>query len=115
MKQASRKELLRAFRERAEIGGVYAFVNKTSGKRLILSTTNIDKAASQLEFARSTGLCVHPLVEADWKASGGSAFSLEILERLRREETQTDEEFGDDVRALESLWKERFDAKELYR
>ncbi len=115
MSQASRKELLRAYREREEIGGVYALVNEVSGKRLVLSTTNIDKAASQLDFARTTGLCVHPLLERDWKASGGASFSLEILERVRRGETQTEGEFTDDVRALESLWKERFGKDDLYR
>ena len=115
MNKLSRKELLRAYRDRAETGGVYAFVNSNSGKRLILSTTTIDKAKSQLEFARSTGLCVHPLLEADWKATGGDSFTLEILESVSRSETQTQEEFIDDVRALEALWKERFDEKDFYR
>ncbi len=115
MSQSSRKELLRAYREREEIGGVYALVNADSGKRLVLSTTNIDKASSQLDFARATGLCVHPLLENDWKATGGASFSLEILERLRRGETQTEGEFTGDVRALEALWKERFGETELYR
>ncbi len=115
MSQPSRKELLRAYRERAETGGVYAFVNKGSGKRLILSTTNIDKAESQLDFAKTTGLCIHPLVATDWNATGGDSFSLEILERVIKGETQTQEEFVNDIHALEALWKERFGETELYR
>ena len=78
----SRKDMLREFREQKETGGVYALRNRHTGKRLILSTNTISKAKSQLDFAKATGSCVHPLVKADWDTLSADAFELEILESL---------------------------------
>jgi hypothetical protein len=110
----SRKELLRQFREECETGGVYAIRCLPEGKLLILSTTTISKAENQLAFAKTTGSCVHPLLADDWKKYGDNAFSLEILETLDRKDTQTQEEFRDDIRALEELWREKFETRLLY-
>jgi hypothetical protein len=110
----SRKDLLREFREQGETGGVYALRNTTNGKRLILSTNTISKAQSQLDFAKATGSCVHPLLADDWKKLGADAFALEILETLERKDTQTNEEFREDVKALEELWREKLQDEGLY-
>ena len=113
-RKRSKKEMLKEYRERKEIGGVYSIRNERTERRLIQSTTTITKAESQLAFARATGLCVHPLLAADWKAFGPEAFALEILETLEKKDTETPEEFTDNVRTLETLWKERFPKEALY-
>ena len=64
-RKRSKKEMLKEYRERKEIGGVYSIRNERTERRLIQSTTTITKAESQLAFARATGLCVHPLLAAD--------------------------------------------------
>lgn len=110
----SRKELLREFREKTETGGVYALRNTTTGKRLILWTTTISKAQNQLDFSKMTGSCVHPLLADDWKKLGADSFALEILETLDRKDTQTNEEFREDVKALEELWREKLQTEGLY-
>lgn len=110
----SRKDLLREFREQKETGGVYALRNLHTGKRLILSTNTLSKAQSQLDFAKATGSCVHPLLNDDWATLGADAFSLEILESLDRKDTQTAAEFMEDVRALEELWREKLQNEGLY-
>lgn len=113
-RKKSKKEMLKEYRERKEIGGVYSIRNERTDKRLIQSTTTITKAESQLAFARATGLCVHPLLADDWKALGPEAFSLEILETLEKKADETSEEFTDNVRTLEALWRERFPKEALY-
>lgn len=113
-RKKSKKEMLKEYRERKEIGGVYSIRNERTDKRLIQSTTTITKAESQLAFARGTGLCVHPLLADDWKAFGPEAFSLEILETLEKKADETSEEFTDNVRTLEALWRERFPKEALY-
>lgn len=110
----SRKEMLREFRERKETGGVYAIRNRHTGKRLILSTNTISKAQSQMDFAKAIGSCIHPLLAADWKDLGADDFDLEILETLDRKDTQTAQEFMEDVRALEELWREKLGNEGLY-
>jgi len=113
-RKRSKKEMLKEYRDRKEIGGVYSIRNERTERRLIQSTTTITKAESQLAFARATGLCVHPLLADDWKAFGPEAFTLEILETLEKKDTETPEEFTDNVRTLETLWKERFPKEALY-
>ena len=113
-RKRSKKEMLKEFRERKETGGVYSIRNERTERRLIQSTTTIGKAESQLAFARATGLCVHPLLADDWKELGPEAFSLEILETLEKKDTETPGEFTDNVRTLETLWKERFPKEALY-
>lgn len=113
-RKRSKKEMLKEFRKRKEIGGVYSILNERTERRLIQSTTTIEKAESQLAFARATGLCVHPLLADDWKAFGPEAFALEILETLEKKDTETPEEFTDNVRTLETLWRERFPREALY-
>jgi hypothetical protein len=112
--KASRKELLRAYRDEKQTGGVYAIRNAETGKALLLSTLTISKAANLLDFSKTTGSCVNPLVADDWARYGPAAFKLEILETLDRKETQSDGEFADDIKALESLWREKLGPAEVY-
>jgi hypothetical protein len=110
----SRKELVREYRERTQIGGVYGIRNKSTGKTLLQTALDIDKAPNQFEFSKITGSCVHPYLADDWVKYGAGGFELEILETLEKKETQTPEEFREDIRALESLWREKIGEKTLY-
>lgn len=110
----SKKEKLRAFRAEPETGGAYAIRNTANGRVLILSTTTISKARGSLEFSKATGSCVHPLLAADWKTFGPGAFDLEILETLEHKESETEEEFAGEVRALADLWRERIPSEGRY-
>jgi hypothetical protein len=113
-KKKTRKELLQEYKERTITGGVYAFRNAINGKALIQSTGTIDKAKSHLDFSKSTGSCVHPVLANDWTAYGAEAFSLEILETLDKKDTQTNEEFMEDIKALEELWRDKIGKDKLY-
>lgn len=106
--------MLQEYKERKITGGVYLFRNAVSGKALIQSTSSIEKAKSLLEFSKSTGSCVNPVLANDWAAHGAEAFSLEILETLDRKDTQTNEEFKEDIMALEKLWREKIGKDKLY-
>ena len=110
----TKKEMQNAFRAQKEIGGVYVIKNTASGKMLLLSTTTISKAANQMEFAKLTGSCVHPLVAEDWSIQGSSVFELEILEQLEKKDIQTYEEFSTDIQALKELWQEKLGSENLY-
>ena len=102
------------YKERKITGGVYLFRNAVTGKALIQSTSSIEKAKSLLEFSKSTGSCIHPILAKDWTTYGSEVFSLEILETLDKKDTQTNEEFREDIMALEDLWREKIGRDKLY-
>jgi hypothetical protein len=110
----TKKEMLREFKAGPETGGVYALKNRTTGKRLLLSTTTIGKAKNQMDFARATGSCMHPVIANDWEILGADGFELEILETLEKKETQSFQEFSQDITELEHLWREKLAEASLY-
>jgi len=110
----SRKEMLQEYKERTITGGVYLFRSAVTGKALIQSTSSIEKAKSLLEFSKSTGSCVHPVLAKDWAAHGSGSFTLEILETIEKKDTQTNKEFKEDIIALEELWREKIGKNKLY-
>jgi len=110
----SRKEMQQEYKERTVTGGVYLFQDAISGKALLQSTGSIEKAKSLLEFSKATGSCVHPSLAKEWTAHGAEAFSLEILETIDKKDTQTNEEFKEDIIALEELWREKIGTDKLY-
>lgn len=106
------KELKAAYLARRQVGGVYAIRNDHSGKLLLLSTTDLQGCGNRFKFAQMTGSCTYSHLQRDWGT--GEGFSLLILEELERGETQTDQEFAQDIRALEEMWREKYRPEELY-
>ena len=96
------------------MGGVYAFKNRVTGRSLLLSAQDLQGSKNRFEFAQKTGSCVHPRLKEDWEVYGGKAFRFEILEELEKMETQTPDEFKEDIRVLLEIWLEKFDPVERY-
>jgi len=45
---------------------------------------------------------------------GAEAFSFEILEEIEKKDSQTTDEFKEDLMVLEQLWAEKFDCEKAY-
>lgn len=50
---------------------------------------------------------VLPLQE-EWNSYGPDAFRFEVLESIEQGEAQSPQDFHEDVKALEELWRETF-------
>ncbi len=109
-----RKELKKAYLEREVIGGVFAVRNTANGKRLLLPSTDLQSNKNQFAFCRSTNCCFKFQLQEDWNAFGADAFVFEVLEELEKKNTQSQQEFKEDVQTLEALWREKFSAETLY-
>jgi hypothetical protein len=112
MIQPDKKELIAKYKGRKIMGGVYAIKNGVTGRSLLLSAQDLQGSKNRFEFAQKTGSCVHPRLKDDWEVYGGKAFSLEMLEKLEKMETQTPDEFKEDIRVLLEIWLEKFDSVE---
>ena len=116
MKKGSntKKELIAQYKERETTGGVYIIRNTRNNKLLLDAATDIKIVRNRFEFAHKTGSCVNMKLQKDWAEHGSGSFVLEVLEELRKGETQTDKEFKADIDLLKEMWSEKLKDEEMY-
>jgi hypothetical protein len=113
MKKISKKELKEDYKNRTIIGGVYGIKCNGNGHIWIKSTTNIAGQKNKFEFSISTRSCLEPRMYKEWGQYGAESFDFVVLEEIKKGDTQTEQEFSDDVNALLEIWtdKEKKDIK----
>jgi len=109
-----KKALISAYKERKQIGGVFVIKNTVTGQMLLMSTLDLQGAKNSFHFAQKVGGCFHMKLQEVWKEFGGEAFIMEVLEELKKQETQTNKEFRQDMDLLEEMWLEKLDSATLY-
>jgi hypothetical protein len=114
MDRQNKKELLTSYKERKIIGGVCAIKNTINGKMLVSAVVNLEGYKNRYEFSKSVGGCIHPKLKNDWEEYGADAFNFEVLEELEKSETQTEKEFGEDLKVLEEHFLEKVGVGKLY-
>ncbi len=107
-KKQDRRQIIRAYKESDQIGGIFQIVNtKTGWKSGLQSTVNLQGQKNRLQFAKETNCCFDRLIEEQWKQYGGDAFVFQEIETLKKKPDQTGKEFGADLAELLALWKEK--------
>ncbi|MDR2560218.1 MAG: GIY-YIG nuclease family protein, partial [Holophagales bacterium] len=92
MKNYRKKELQAQYKDREIIGGVYIIKNELNGKILFAGSSDLQGSKNRFEFSKQTGSCVDMKLQKDWSKQGGEQFVFEVLEELKKGETQTAEE-----------------------
>jgi hypothetical protein len=69
---------------------------------------------NRFEFSRTTGSAVSLRLQQDWNAHGPESFTFEVLEELKKGETQTPQEYASDLKTLKEMWLEKGHPAELY-
>jgi len=101
-----RKELIRKYRETPRPMGVFRVRNKTNGKALIGSSTDLDGMLNRQRAQLRLGAHPDRRMQADWTEHGADAFVFEVLDTLEpRDEPGYDP--AADLAALEKLWLEK--------
>ena len=98
-----RKSLQKAYKEADEIGCVSLYENHANGRYLIIGEPNRRGAESRFEFSKAIGSTAHMLLGEDWKVYGPEAFTLNILDTLKKNPDQTLKEFKEELKALADL------------
>ncbi|MEM5769801.1 MAG: GIY-YIG nuclease family protein [Bacillota bacterium] len=100
MDKQKRSELMKSYKSRTVVGGVYAVTNAVTGKRILNFTADIQGSRNRFEFAQQMDSCIHPRLKDDWTRLGGDSFRFDIIETLEKKEGQTDSEFQEDLKSL---------------
>ncbi|NCB51715.1 MAG: GIY-YIG nuclease family protein [Clostridia bacterium] len=102
-----RKELKNSYKEKPEIGGVYIIKCAGNDRVWLKSARDLQGKINRFNFSVSTGLCPESDMRAEWEKYGPQAFSISVLEELKKGETQTDREFEDDIVTLLQIQLEK--------
>ena len=114
MESEAKRQARAAYKERVVMGGVYAVTNTVTGRRLVEATQSLAASRNRFDFAQTTGLPITPRLREDWDEYGPDSFVFDVLEELKRGETQTPRDFANDLKLLKELWLERGNPAELY-
>ena len=96
------------------MGGIYRVTNTRNRMYLLDYATNLQAKQNMFNFMVSSGSCLDYKLKNDWTVFGSKAFTFEILEALEKKKEQTPDEFVDDLKILEQLWKEKLDSSTRY-
>jgi hypothetical protein len=109
-----RKALQKAYKEQETLGCVAMYENKVNGKYLIVGEPNMKGTESRFQFAQQTNGCAHMALQRDWEKYGSQAFTLTILDTLKKDPEQTPKEFKEEVQALAEMYKAGRDGEKSY-
>lgn len=110
----TKKKLITGYKERIQTGGVYIIRNNKNNKIFLDYSADIGAISNRFEFSKQMNFCVNAKLKKEWDAFGGDAFSLEVLETLEKNETQTAKSFSEDLSLLKDLWFEKLNKEDIY-
>ena len=109
-----RKALQKAYKEADEIGCVALYENLVNGKYLIVGEPNLRGTESRFQFSKEMNGCAHMRLNGDWAVYGTEAFTLTILDTLKKGPDQTLREFKEDLEALADFYRAKRDPEKSY-
>ncbi len=109
MDNQSRRDLVRDFKDRKTLAGVYAVRCAASGQTWIAGVRNVGSQQNKLWFGLKTGGHPNKAMQAAWTAHGAEAFVFEIVETID-DETLSAIGLADQIKARERHWIEALGA-----
>jgi len=85
MDNSRRKELVRAYKERKQVFGIYAVRCVAAGKVWVAASRNLDRQQNSTLFQLRSGGHPNKTLQAAWKMHGEGAFAFEALEEVTHE------------------------------
>lgn len=97
-----KKELKQQYLEMKTVAGVFLIKNNVNGKMFVDSTRNL-KTINGLKFSLETRVFNNKQLQLDWKYYGKDAFTIEVLEELKKEDSPYFNE-KEALKKLEEKW-----------
>ena len=101
-----KKELKHQYQEIEVVAGVYQIKNNVNGKLFVESTRNL-KTINGVKFTLNNNTHMNKELQSDWDNFGKEAFSFEILETLKKDESDPYFNEKEALKAMEQKWFDR--------
>lgn len=111
MTNEERRALARAYRESRRPMGVYRVRSVATGRWLVGSSVDLPSILNRHRAQLRLGVHPDAAFQAEWNRLGPEALAFEVLDTLDPPETPGYDP-GEDLRALEALWRETLRAEE---
>lgn len=108
MCKPSKKELKEQYKNRTWVGGVYC-IKCSNGDSWLRSTIDMQKSKNRFAFCVATNSSPEMSMQEVWKQFGPTSFSFEVMEEIKRNEIQTENDFAAEVSTLLELWIEKIE------
>ncbi|RKD33313.1 GIY-YIG nuclease family protein [Lacrimispora algidixylanolytica] len=113
MDKLSKRSLKEQYKNRTLTGGVYLIKCREGGMVWVRGTIDLKGAENRFVFSKSMDSCPENAMRELWNRYGGEAFTFEIVEDIRKKDTQSEEEFSQDVKVLFEMWQEKQKGEEI--
>jgi group I intron endonuclease len=105
---ATRKDLIRQYKETPRSAGVFWIKNLANGKVYLGSSRNLHGPLNKHRFMLSTGAHDNRKLQQDFDRFGPGSFAFEILEVVEVKDSP-DFSVDDELTLLEEIWLERLE------
>ena len=103
MNKASRRDLVRDYKDLKTQAGVYAVRCEASGETWLAGVRNVGSQQNKLWFGLRTGGHPNKAMQAAWTAHGEAGFAFEAVETID-DETLSAIGLADQIKARERHW-----------
>lgn len=101
-----KKELKQQYQEVAIVAGGYEIKNNVNGKVFIDSTRNL-KTINGVKFSLDNQVFKNKALQVDWTQFGKDAFTINVLESLKKDENDPYFNEKEALKELEQKWLEK--------
>ncbi len=98
-----KKEMKHQYQEIEIVAGVYQVKNNVNGKLFVESTRNL-KTINGVKFMLNNNTHNNKGLQSDWNEFGKDSFSIEILETLKKDESDPYFNEKEALKVLEEKW-----------
>ena len=102
----SRKDIKRAYKDRAKPAGIFQVKNTANGKILLGSSLNLEGPLNSHRFMLTIGRHRNEALQKEWNEFGPDKFVFEILEVVKVKD-DPDFNLNDELTLLEEIWLDK--------
>lgn len=108
-----RKELQEDYKQMKPDMGIFAVINKKSGKYFLEIAPNLKGRINRVSFQLRSGGHPHKDLQKDWQEEGADNFEIKTLEIMPYDEDESKEDYTEELEILKLIWTERLTGEEI--